>query len=339
MSCPTAGSSSPGTSSVTSSTIRVSTWATPGISASRSISDIGRPLHAGEHVGEAVALVECRPRQLQRMQNRPRIDERRHAGRDHDRDRKRLPLHLRQVAKQLAIEGADHGKDAGCRMREVRETVIRHANACTSVGNLVPMQFDSSLSPRPHPASCSPRQLARRALRRIAMHVHDLAVGNRNHAVGHVGDHGVVRDDGRRRAQFAVDPRNRLQHQNARVHVERPGRLVAQQHGRVLGDGPGDRHALLLAAGKLRRKVVLAARPDSPAPSASVGFIGFERDVGHQRHVFAGRQAGNQIVELKHEADVLAAIARQGRVVELGELAGRDRTRCRRWARRARPEY
>ena len=62
-------------------------------------------------------------------------------------------------------------------------------------------------------------------------------------------------------------------------------------------------------------------------------------DVGHQRHVFAGRQAGNQIVELKHEPDVLAAIAGQRRIVELGELAGRGRKPCRWWARRARPGY
>ena len=43
-------------------------------------------------------------------------------------------------------------------------------------------------------------------------------------------------------------------------------------------------------------------------------------DVGDQRHVLPGRQAGNQIVELKHEADVLAAVAGERGVVEFGEL-------------------
>jgi hypothetical protein len=35
------------------------------------------------------------------------------------------------------------------------------------------------------------------------------------------------------------------------------------------------------------------------------------RDVGHQLHVLAHRQAGDQVVELEHEADVLAPVARQ----------------------------
>ena len=47
------------------------------------------------------------------------------------------------------------------------------------------------------------------------------------------------------------------------VGVERAGRLVAEQHVGPLGDGARDRHALLLAAGELRREVVAAARqPD-----------------------------------------------------------------------------
>ena len=55
-------------------------------------------------------------------------------------------------------------------------------------------------------------------------------------------------------------------------------------------------------------------------PSASSGFIGIAGDFGDQRHVLPRRQAGNQVVELKHEAHVVAAIARQRRVVEFGEL-------------------
>ena len=69
---------------------------------------IGRALDAGEHFREAIAFVKRRPRHFERMQNRPRVDERGHAGRDHQRDRKHLPLHLRHVAEQLAIEGANH---------------------------------------------------------------------------------------------------------------------------------------------------------------------------------------------------------------------------------------
>ena len=44
--------------------------------------------------------------------------------------------------------------------------------------------------------------------------------------------------------------------------IERAGRLVEQHRGRLHGERACDRHALLLAAGKLRRiSVALAARP------------------------------------------------------------------------------
>ena len=48
--------------------------------------------------------------------------------------------------------------------------------------------------------------------------------------------------------------------------------------------------------------------------------------------VFAGRQAGDEIVELEDEADVISAVASEARVVELGELpvAVKDRSASRR---------
>ena len=39
------------------------------------------------------------------------------------------------------------------------------------------------------------------------------------------------------------------------VRIEVAGRLVGEQQARRVGDGAGDRHALLLAAGELRRPV------------------------------------------------------------------------------------
>ena len=72
---------------------------------------VRRPLHAGKHFRETISLVERGPRDFQRMQDGTRIDERGHAGRDHQRDRKHLSLHQRHVAEQLAIEGADHAEE------------------------------------------------------------------------------------------------------------------------------------------------------------------------------------------------------------------------------------
>ena len=58
-----------------------------------------------------------------------------------------------------------------------------------------------------HPASCIqlPREFARGALVRVSLDGVDLAIRDGDDAVGHVGDYGVVSDDGRRRAEFLVD--------------------------------------------------------------------------------------------------------------------------------------
>ena len=72
----------------------------------------------------------------------------------------------------------------------------------------------------------------------------------------------------------------------------------------------GDRHALLLAAGKLRRKVV----EPLGQPDQRQGLARIERLVGdlvHQCDVFEHGEARDQIVELEHEADMLAPVARQ----------------------------
>ena len=101
--------------------------------------------------------------------------------------------------------------------------------------------------------------------------------------------------------------------------VERPGRLVAQQHVGPLGDRPRDRHALLLAAGQLRREVVqpLAQADQLAAPPRAASGRG---DLGDQGDVLARGQAGDQVVELEHEADVLAAVAGQRGVVGGGQV-------------------
>ena len=68
----------------------------------------------------------------------------------------------------------------------------------------------------------------------------------------------VVGDHRSGSTQFLVDPLQRFQHHDAGFGIQRAGRLVAQQHVRVLGDGTGNRHALLFATGELRRKMIEA---------------------------------------------------------------------------------
>ena len=64
----------------------------------------------------------------------------------------------------------------------------------------------------------------------VALDARDAAVAEVDHAVGHAGDGGVVRDHDRRGAELAIDARDDLEHQLAGLVVERAGGLVAQQH-------------------------------------------------------------------------------------------------------------
>ena len=68
----------------------------------------------------------------------------------------------------------------------------------------------------------------------------------------------------------------------------------------------------------------------------SSGVIGSSDDVGDEGDVLAGGQAGNQVVELEDESDVVAAVSRQRRLVGGRQVAIAIATPCRRSARRAR---
>ena len=84
---------------------------------------------------------------------------------------------------------------------------------------------------------------------------------------------------------------------------ERAGRLVAQQHRGTLRDGAGNRDTLLLAAGKLCRKMMHAPLE----PDQLKGFVRTHRtlrNLGHQRHVLVGGQTRNEVIELEYEPDM-----------------------------------
>ena len=87
-------------------------------------------------------------------------------------------------------------------------------------------------------------------------------------AAGHDGDPRrhrqglllVVRDEHERRADLAVDARQLDLHLLAELEVERPERLVEEQHGRSLGERARQRDTLRLAARQLRRVAVAVLR-------------------------------------------------------------------------------
>ena len=108
----------PGTSSVTLATTRVATPSTPGIAAMRGARRDGARLSDANTSAKRARLVVRGARPLQRVEVRQVHDEHRHAGGDHRGDRQRLPLHLPQIAQQLAVERRDarghphHGSSA-----------------------------------------------------------------------------------------------------------------------------------------------------------------------------------------------------------------------------------
>src|SRR6185437_6531107 len=83
----------------------------------------------------------------------------------------------------------------------------------------------------------------------------ELAVAHRAEALGAAGDGAVVRDHDHRQAVVLPELLQQGDNLVAGVLVEVAGRLVGEQHSRLLDQRAGDRHALLLTAGQLRRQV------------------------------------------------------------------------------------
>src|SRR5215472_16817762 len=93
--------------------------------------------------------------------------------------------------------------------------------------------------------------------------------------------------------------------------VERGGRLVAEDKGRVVHKGAGERDALLLPAGKSARQRVEAifqAELDEQFLRARNGLTPLDAS-GEERHrgVLGGGERGQEIVLLKNEPEVFSA--------------------------------
>ena len=153
----------------------------------------------------------------------------------------------------------------------------------------------------------------------VDLHVDDAAIAHRQHPVRHAGDVGVVRDDHRAGAQRGIDLIQRRQHPHTGGGVECSGGLVAQQHGRLLGNGARNGHPLLLATRHLRRKMVQPAIQ----PHQRQCILGAHRvpgDLGDDGHVLARRQAGNEVVELEDETHVVAPELGERAVIGMSEI-------------------
>ena len=95
--------------------------------------------------------------------------------------------------------------------------------------------------------------------------------------------------------------------------VEVAGRLVGDEDGRVWRERAGKRDALLLAAGKLGRIVVLPLAQADRGKFACGALVGITEPGKLQRHrdVFQRRHGGNEMEGLKNDAHITPAETRQ----------------------------
>ncbi len=125
-------------------------------------------------------------------------------------------------------------------------------------------------------------------------------------------------DEERRDAEFLLEPPDLLAQGQAHLGVEGGQRLVEQQHARAQGEGPGQRDALLLAAGQLVRvALALVAEADQFQQLGGAGAPLGRADLAHAQsegHVVDGVQMREEAVRLEHHAGV-AAVGRDVRDV------------------------
>src|SRR5262245_23146135 len=103
-----------------------------------------------------------------------------------------------------------------------------------------------------------------------------------------------------------------------RLWIEIAGWLIGKQNSRTIGNGAGNRDALLLAAGKLRRQMAFALRKSKIAQqlAGAILCLAARKPGDHRRQhdIFERRKLRQQMVELIDKSD-LAAPERRARIV------------------------
>ncbi|MNE23125.1 hypothetical protein D3C80_1163680 [compost metagenome] len=107
-------------------------------------------------------------------------------------------------------------------------------------------------------------------------------------------------------AAFLVEFEQQVADALAGMAIEVAGRLIGKQHCRLCGEGAGDGHTLLLAAGKLARRMAQALAQADAFQQVAGMLAGILAAVELQRqhHVFQGIKAVEQLKRLEDEAYV-----------------------------------
>src|SRR5439155_19664592 len=105
------------------------------------------------------------------------------------------------------------------------------------------------------PSDSSGKRILRIGISAIGnFHALDAAVREVDDGIAEVEDAAVVRDHDHRSPRLHRDAAQQLHDVAPRVGVQGSGRLVADQEPRLVDQGPGNRHTLLLPARQLRRQ-------------------------------------------------------------------------------------
>ena len=130
-------------------------------------------------------------------------------------------------------------------------------------------------------------------------------------AVGDGGEVFVVGDDDERLSELVAQVEEELVKLGLVLGVERAGRLVGEHHRRTVHQGARHGHTLLLAAGefgRLVRRAVGEAHKLKQFHGAAARLLRrLAADVGRNHDVLKSRELREELVKLKHEADVAVA--------------------------------
>lgn len=127
-------------------------------------------------------------------------------------------------------------------------------------------------------------------------------------------------------AAFLVQFEQQVADALAGVAVEVAGGFVGEQHVRLGSEGPGNRHALLFAAGELARRVRQALAETDPLQQFGGAFAGVFAAIEFQRQhdVFQGVEAVEQLEGLKDETHVFGTDSRALVFVEIAQALPRE---------------
>lgn len=160
----------------------------------------------------------------------------------------------------------------------------------------------------------------------------DFAVLHRDGSLAARGKLCVMGDEDKGGARSSMERKNQIHDLRSCLAVEIPGWFVREQNLWLRGKGAGKRDALLLAAGKLARNVMMAGGKTDFGKRrfcTRVRVLPVE-EFERQCHILDRCHGWDEMKGLKHDADCLASYFREPVLTQASEvMAGNHNLACR----------